>query len=136
MEANKLKVGDKLQDLVFTVTDSFNQQICESVHCNDLYYKNVIHPSLLIGMSNITKSPSYKLAKDVAAIHTQDEIEYIRHGIVGDCIMVTWVVVALYKRRDKHWNDLDYQVVESTVTDANGIILKRRMTDYYIGKIK
>ena len=130
--ADKLKVGDKLKTLVITVTPELNQQFLEAMDCDSSFYDYFVHPALLIGFSNITRSPSYKLDDGVAAIHVQDEIEFYGVGKVGDTFSIDWEVISTYHKRDKHWQDREYQVKEAIIRSGDKRIIQRRITDIFI----
>jgi acyl dehydratase len=129
-------VGESLESLTFTVTPRFNEQILESIGCQNLTrYRDIVHPSILVGMSNLTRSPSYHLDEGVDAMHTHDEIEFLRWVYVGETLTTNWVVEEIYHRRNKNWNDIIYQVMSIVVLNANNQeVIRRRMTDVYLRK--
>jgi len=136
LTTDKLKVGDCLEPLVLQVTPEFNNQILESIGCRNLArYREVVHPSILVGMSNLTRSPSYHLDEGVDAMHTHDEIEFLRWVYVGETLTTNWVVEEIYHRRNKNWNDIIYQVMSIVVLNANNQeVIRRRMTYVYLRK--
>ena len=130
---DKLKVGDSLEPLRFKVTQELNKQILESLDCRDKRYREIVHPALLVGFSNITRSPSYRLEVGVAAMHTHDEIEFLNEAKVGETLSVTWIVTHIYHRRNKEWKDTEYQAVEAMIVNESNVeIIRRRITDIFL----
>lgn len=131
---DKLRIGESLQPLAFEVTPELNNQILESIGCCDKRYQEFVHPSFLIGYSNITRSPSYYVDNG-HAMHTHDEIEFINEAKVGDTLIVTWIVSYIYKSKNRKWQDITYQVVEAKIVNSNHQdIIKRRITDIFLRK--
>lgn len=133
---DKLKIGDRLEPLHVEMSPELNAQMLESLCCEEPLYKEVIHPAILVGFSNVTRSPSYNLEPDVAAVHTHDEIEFLNQGKVGEKLVITWVCVSIYMRKNRYWKNVPYQVVEAEVRrDSNqDLIIRRRMCDIYLRK--
>ncbi len=131
--ADKLNVGEFLEPLVLKITPEINQQILESVGCNDKRYKELVHPSLLIGFSNLTRSPSYRLEDGVAAVHTNDEVEFLKEVKVGETITIEWVVTDIYYKRNRDWKDMKHQtILINVINNVKELVLRRRMTDVYV----
>lgn len=126
---HELQDGDELQPLEFVVTPELNQQYLfaqEDYHPRYLGQDEsgaaVVHPSLILNMSNETRSPSYRIAPGICPIHTRDETKFLNPAKVGKKFRVTWKVVEHYEKKGKPYHILDILVV-----DEDGLeILRRR----------
>ena len=133
--ADQFGVGEEFEPYEFRVTTEFNQQYLEAVEDHHPRYSEktsvgppIVHPSLLVVQSNVTRSPSFYLPYGMAAVHAKEEVEYLKPGRVGKSFTVYWKVVDTYEKRGR-----PYQVKETLVVDEDGVeILKRRITDTYI----
>jgi acyl dehydratase len=85
----------------------------------------------LLNQSNVTRSPGFCLPPGVAAIHTQDETQFINPSKVGKRFKVTWEIVEEYDKRGRH-----YQVIDTVVVDEDGteILRRRAHVTYFQGK--
>ena len=116
-----LRPGDRLASLKLELTEEFNESIVQSVGADLSRYSGggehpgIVHPALLIVFSNLTRSPSFKLPANCAAIQTHDDVHLERLARPGDTVNISWQVVDTYTRRDRH-----YQVKETHVADAKG----------------
>lgn len=126
---NELKIGDKLETLHLKVTRELNKQFCEALDCKNAIYKNVVHPALLINFSNVPKSPSYKLDKGFAAIHTHADIIINDFGVIDQTFDINWTVVDIYEKRNK-----TYQIMEVMVNCGDKNIIRRRSTNIYVNR--
>lgn len=124
-----LFVGDEQEPLVFTVTPELNQQYLFAVEdFNPRYLRSgawgepMVHPSILMNMSNRTRSPSFKLPPGWSSIHARDETEFRSAARVGETLTVTWKVVERYERRDR-----PYQALEVRITRPDGSLALRRI---------
>ena len=129
---DKAQIGDEFEVYEFVVTPEFNQQYIDAVEDYHPRYLEIVHPALLVNHSNIPRTPSFNVPLGMAAVHTQDEIEFINKGKVGKRFRVYWKVVDVYEKRGRK-----YQVKDVGVMDEDGlVILKRRMTDtYFSGEV-
>ena len=59
-----------------------------------------MHPALLIVFSNLTRSPSFRLPANCAAIQTHDDVQLERLARPGDTVNISWQVVDTYTRRE------------------------------------
>jgi hypothetical protein len=133
--AYEVGVGEEFEPLELRVTPEFNEQILEAVEDYHPRYRQetslgppIVHPALLIGQSNITRSPSHRLPPGKATVHTKEEVEFINPGRVGKSFRVTWKVVDVYQKRGR-----PFQVKEALITDEDGLeILRRRITDTFM----
>ena len=139
--ADQIGVGGYFEPYVFTVTPEINRQFLEAMEDNhERYTKDtklgpaIVHPSLLIVNSNITRSPSFYLPPGVACIHAkEDKLQFINPGRVGSTFTVHYSVVDVYEKRAKQ-----YQVKQVLITDENGLeIIRRKFSDvYFYGEVK
>lgn len=133
--ADQIEPGEEFQHLEYKITSEFNQQYLAAVEDHHLRYLKetesgppVAHPALLIVQSNVTRSPSFYLPNGVAAVHTDEEIEFLNPAHVGKVIKVYWKVIDRYEKRGR-----TYQVKEVLVIDEDGVkIMKRIVTDTYV----
>ena len=134
--ADLLVKGEAFEALEFRVTEEFNENYLHAVEDLHPRYMQateagppIVHPALLIVFSNHTRSPSFHLDPDMAAIQTHDELEYQNPGRVGRTFRVTFEVIDTYERRGRL-----YQVVEAPIVDDGGTpVLTRRTTYTYTG---
>jgi len=132
--ANELKVGEEFEPYEFHVTPELNQQYLYGVEDYHPRYLEetelglpIVHPALLLNQSNITRSPSFSLPPDIAAVHTADEVEFLSPARVGKRLRVTWKVTDIYEKRGR-----PYQVVEALIVDEDGVqILRRRSSNTF-----
>ncbi len=127
-----VSVGDEYEPLEFLVTPELNEQYLYAEQDYSPIYladgseevAGIVHPGLLLNMSNYTRSPSYQLPPGVLELHAEDEVEFCRPAHVGDRLTVTWKVVGRDEKRGRIWH-----VTQISVTNQAGDeILKRRMT--------
>lgn len=130
---DKLKAGESMLPLKTTITPKLNKQFLGALSCALPMYEKIVHPSILIGMSNITRSPSYCLDNGVAAVHVYDEIEFSDRCLVGDTLFIIWDVTDIFYKRNKNWKDVLHQVVESKIFNGEGCeVAKRRIIDIFV----
>ncbi len=134
--ADLYKVGDEFEPLEFRVTPEWNAQFREALEAYYPRYEKetefgppIVVPGLLIGNSNITKSPGFRLDPGMAAVHAKEEVEYLNPARVGKKLKVTWKVIDYYEKRGR-----PYQIKEALIVDEDGVeILRRKITDTYMG---
>jgi acyl dehydratase len=133
--SDKQVVGDVLEPLEFAVKREWNEQY---VYAEEDFHPRyieetpagppLVHPALLLNMSNITRSPSFSLPPGLAAIHTGEECQFLHPARVGGRLKVTWVVRDAYEKRGR-----PYRVYEVVITGEEGEnIIKRTMTTTYV----
>ena len=129
-ELTELGMGQQFEAYEFQVTPDFNQQYlyaAEDYHPRYLEETNLgpplVHPSLLLNQSNLTRSPSYRLPPGISAVHAKEEVEFLNPGKVGKTFKVTWKVIDAYEKRGK-----SYSVTEALVVDEDGLEIMRRRT--------
>ena len=132
---DRLRPGDRLASLKLELTEEFNESIVQSVGADLSRYSGsdeqpgIVHPALLIVFSNLTRSPSFKLPPNCAAIQTHDDVQLERLARPGDTVNISWQVVDTYTRRSRN-----YQVMETRVSDAEGrTVLTRKTTNTFMG---
>ena len=101
-----LQNGERLEPLEFEVTKEFNENYLHAVEDFHPRYqrgtsstRSLVHVGLLINYSNLTRSPSFQLPKNVSAIHSHEEIDFIGLARVEDILAVHWIVKDRYERR-------------------------------------
>ena len=132
--AHQLQVGEEFEPFEFVVTPELNQQYLyaeEDFHPRyiegDESAPALVHPGLLLNMSNNTRSPSFFLPGGWAEIHAAEETRYLSPARLGEKLRVTWEVVEAYEKRGRPWHVLDVRIV-----DADGReILRRKMTNTF-----
>lgn len=132
--AHLMEVGEEFEPLEFIVTPELNQQFLygeEDYHPRYIEGSSsrppLVHPGLLLNMSNNTRSPSFQLPDGWAEIHAVEETEYLNPAKVGKKIRITWKVIEAYQKRGRAWHVLDILLV-----DEDGVkILRRKMTNTF-----
>ncbi|HBE44893.1 MAG TPA: hypothetical protein DDW17_05415 [Deltaproteobacteria bacterium] len=132
--AHLMGLGEEFEPLEFIVTPEMNQQYLyaeEDFHPMYIEPRGdgppLVHPGLLLNMSNNTRSPSFYLPPGWGEIHAGEETEYINPGRVGKKFRVTWKVIEAFEKRGRPWHVLDILVV-----DEDGvIIMRRKMTNTF-----
>lgn len=132
--AYQMEVGDEFEPLEYLVTPELNQQY---LYAEEDYHPRyieetesgppIVHPGLLLNMSNNTRSPSFYLPPGWAEIHAAEDTEYLNPARVGKKLRVTWKVVDAYEKRGRPWHVLDILVVDEDGTR----IMRRRMTNTF-----
>jgi acyl dehydratase len=85
----------------------------------------VVHPGALLNQSNITRSPTFRVGPDEAAVHTRDETAFLNPAYAGTRLRVSWTPAEGYEKRGRI-----YSVIDTLVEDENGRpILRRRATN-------
>ena len=132
---DRLRPGDRLAPLELELSKEFNESIVQSVGADLSRYSGsdeqpgIVHPALLIVFSNLTRSPSFKLPPNCAAIQTHDDVQLERLARPGDTVNISWQVVDTYTRRGRN-----YQVMETRVSDAEGrTVLTRKTMNTFMG---
>ena len=127
-ERTQFRMNDELEAYEFKVTPDFNQQYLYAVEDYHPRYLEetdagppLVHPSLLLNQSNVTRSPSYRLPPGVGGVHAKEEVEFLNPGRVGKTFRVTWKVVDMYEKRGRAYN-----VFETSVVDEDGVEILRR----------
>jgi hypothetical protein len=125
---HELEDGDELAPLEFIVTPELNQQYLFAEEDYDRRYLEpnesgavMVHPALILNMSNETRSPSYRITPRICAVHTLDETAFLNPAWVGKKLRVTWKVLEHYERRGRPYHILDVKVV-----DEDGVVILTR----------
>ena len=90
-----------------------------------------MHPTLLLSMSANTKSPSFILAPDTGSILGEQLCQFFEPARLGKRLDVAFRVTDIHTRQDKR-----FHVVESTVTDEDGVLILRRESHLIFGRAK
>jgi len=132
--AHLMRVGEEFEPLEFIVTPEMNQQyLYAEEDFNPRYIEStengqpLVHPGLLLNMSNNTRSPSFYLPPGWGEIHAKEETEYLNPGRVGKKFRITWKVIEAFEKRGRPWHLLDILIV-----DEDGVlIMRRKMTNTF-----
>ena len=126
--AQDWEVGHELVPFEFEVTPELNQQYLfaeEDYH--ERYLKGgpngsgLVHPALLLNMSNPTRSPSYRLRENSGGLHAKEETWSLAPAPVGARFQINWTVVDTYEKRGR-----PYKVAEAVVSTVDGLEVMRR----------
>lgn len=129
--ANALAVGDELEPFEFVVTPELNEQYLyaeEDYHPR--YWREadagppMVHPGLLLNMSNNTRSPSYFLLPGWGGLHAGEEAFFVNPARVGKKLTVTWKIIDTYAKRGK-----PYQKIDTWIVDEDGVRILRRIVE-------
>ncbi len=127
--ANELGVGEGFEPFEFVVTPELNQQYLyagEDYHPR--YWREtdagppIVHPGLLLNLSNHTRSPSFFLPPGWAGVHAAEETSLMNPARVGQRLRVTWEILEAYEKRGK-----PYQKIDIWITDEDGVQILRRI---------
>lgn len=123
-------VGYEFAPFEFLVTLELNQQYCYAQEdFNPRYLEEtkegppMVHPGLLLNMSNSTRSPSYHIEPGAGGLHARDETFFLHPARVGKKLRVTWKVVEKYEKRGRPYNR-----IETHVHDEDGVEILRRFS--------
>ena len=135
--AHLMEVGEEFEPLEFLVTPELNQQYlyaAEDFHPRYIEKSEagppLVHPGLLLNMSNNTRSPSFHLPPGWAEIHAAESTEFLNPAKVGKRIRVTWKVIEAYEKRGRPWHVVDILVVDEDEAE----IMRRKMVNTYASK--
>jgi len=129
-----------LEPFEFTVTPELNQQYLFAEEDFHPWYIEqtpsetpIVHPGLLLNMSNATRSPSYRLNSGQAGIHARDETFFLNPARVGKKFRATWEGIGYYEKRGRtyHMNRtriVDEDGLEIMVRLAHGTIASREIS--------
>jgi hypothetical protein len=124
------KPGHEFEPLEFVVTPELNQQyLYAEEDFSPIYLEAtsegppIVHPGLLLNMSNDSRSPSFSLPPGMAGLHARDETFFYNPARVGKRLRVTWKVVDTYEKRGR-----PYKIVECSVRDEDGVKIMNRLT--------
>jgi hypothetical protein len=123
------KLGHEFEPLELVVTPELNQQyLYAEEDFSPIYLEAtdegppIVHPALLLNMSNDTRSPSFSLPPGMAGLHARDETFFYKPARLGKKLRVTWKVVDTYEKRGR-----PYKLVECWVMDEGGMKIMRRL---------
>lgn len=123
------EVGYGFEPFEFLVTPELNQQYLYAEEDFDSKYIQetesgppMVHPALILNMSNTTRSPSFFLPPGVSALHARDEVFFYNPARVGKKLKVTWQVVETFEKRGR-----PYLLIEARIIDEDGVEIMRRL---------
>ena len=126
--ATDLAVGESYAPYSFRVTPELNEQYCYAEEDYHPRYREttaegppMVHPALIMNMSNRTRSPSFYMPPGRSVLHAKDDIEFVNPAYVGKELFVTWTVCERYEKRGK-----EFMVIDCRVTDEDGREIIRR----------
>lgn len=130
IDSHNIPIGYEYTPLDLLVTPELNQQYLyaeEDFHRRYIEETKdgppIVHPALLLNMSNDTRSPSFSLPPGVAGLHARDEAFFYNPARVGKRLRVTWKVAGLYEKRGR-----PYKIVECWVKDEDGQTIMKRLS--------
>ena len=131
VDVQSWQIGHRPEPLRFVVTSELNQQYLFAEEDFDPIYlgeNGLVHPTLLLSMSNSPKSPSYRLAEGTGGMVAKEVTRFLGHARVGALLIAEWKLVDSYERRGRLYN-----VIETLLTDeGRGIeILARTIYETY-----
>ena len=133
LSTHEWQVGHEPAPFTYTVTPELNQQYLyaeEDFHPRYLGDDAIVHPALLLNMSNTTRSPEYHLAPDIGSLHSRDEARFFTAARVGQTLTSSWKVVEIYERRQRLYHVKDCRVVNQDGT----LILTRKLYSTFTRK--
>jgi hypothetical protein len=120
-------VGAEPEPLTFTVTPEWNQQylFAQEDYDPDLYLgpDAVVHPALLLNMSNMTNSPSFHRDAHIGGLHARDEVTFREPLPVNTEVQISWKLIEVYERRGRL-----YHVRDCDIRTSGGNQIMRRKT--------
>jgi hypothetical protein len=135
--ADQLEVGDEFAPFEVLVTPELNQQYLYAEEDFDPRYwrsqgdlSPLVHPALLLHVSNNTHSPSFRLPRGIVNLQTAEETAFMSLCRVGARLRVTWVVVDRFERRGRTYNTRLARVVDQNGTE----ILRRTLTGTFVSE--
>jgi len=127
--SDKLQVGDRYDSLVIKITHEMNKQVLKALDDFHPRYNDIIHPGLLMSLCSITKSPSFSLSENVAAVTAKFECTYLCPARVGKAFTFSWEVKEVIEKRSRI-----YQLSDVLVTDEDGKdVMHRTINNTFIG---
>jgi acyl dehydratase len=129
IDARHATVGYRFEPLEFQVTSELNQQYLYGEEDFDPKYIQedksgppLVHPALVLNMSNATRCPSFFLPPGVAGFHTRDQVFFYSPARVGKKLRVTWQVLETYEKRGR-----PYMLIETRIIDEEGTEIMKRL---------
>lgn len=126
--ATDLEVGESYAPYSFMVTPELNEQYCFAEQDYHPRYREgadgkapLVHPALILNMSNRTRSPSFYMPEGRSVLHAKDIIEFVAPAYVGKQLNVTWTVCERYEKRGR-----EFMVIDCRVIDEDGREIFRR----------
>ena len=127
--SDKLQVGDKYDSLVIKIDHEMNKQFLKALDEFHPRYNDIIHPGLLMSLCSITKSPSFNLSENVAAVGAKFECAYLCPTRVGEAFTFSWEVKEVIEKRSRI-----YQISDVLVTNEDGKnVMRRTINNTFIG---
>lgn len=124
-----VEVRPSLEPLEFVVTPELNQQCLYAVEDFRPWYIEetefgppIVHPAILLNMSNGTRSPSYSQPVGRAGFHARDETFFYNPARPGKKLRVTWNAAGSYEKRGR-----PYTVNDTLIVDEDGLEILRRL---------
>ncbi len=122
-------VGYEFEPLELLVTAEMNQQyVYAEEDYNPIYLEEteqgppLIHPALILNMSNDTRSPSFSMPPGTAGLHARDVVAFCNPARLGKKLIMRWKIIEKYAKRER-----PYKVVETLVFDEDGVQILRRL---------
>ncbi|MEX2375682.1 MAG: hotdog fold domain-containing protein [Dehalococcoidia bacterium] len=118
-------LGFEPEPLEFTITPELNQQYLfamEDFHPRYQGDDGIVHPGVLLNMSNTTRSPSYYLIPELGSLHSRDETRFYHPARVNRKLTSSWKLAEIYEKRGR-----TYHVKDARVHDEDGTLILTRM---------
>jgi acyl dehydratase len=119
-DISRLEVGTEFEPLELLVTPEYNEQyLFAEQDYHPRYVERsesgdpIVHPGLLLAVSNFTASPSYYSPPGHHSLHATDEVRFERPAFVNEKLIITFRVSNVYEKRGRSWHDTDIEVRNS-----------------------
>jgi acyl dehydratase len=123
------EIGQEFEPLEFIVTPELNQQYLYAQEDFDPIYLEategvvaIVHPALILNISNDTRSPSFTIPAGISGLHARDDVVFINPARVGKKLTMKWKVTDIYLKRER-----PYKIVETLVFDEDGLMIMKRL---------
>lgn len=132
--AQEASPGDRPTPADVLITKDLNDQCLYAVDSHNAIYLSgaqtdagIVHPALLLNLSNPIRSPGYNWQDGTLGIHAAEETTFLGVMRVNEIAHIEWEVCDAYERRGRR-----YTVVEVTITANGREVLKRRVRETYV----
>jgi glycosyltransferase involved in cell wall biosynthesis len=124
--AYQYEAKESFDCLEYEVNEEFNRDYCKAC---DTPEDGFVAPGLILGLSNVTRSPSFFLPRGVAAVHAADDAMWVGRAELNKKITVNWSVLKVEVVRGRL-----YQTKVCEVSQDGKTILRRNIRDTYVRK--
>ena len=131
-DIEKLKGFFKWEPSVFEVKPEYNEQYMYAEEDYNVRYlvktesgPAIVHPGLMLNQSLASRSPQFRVPKNMISLQVLDEVEWVSIPRVGKTYTVTWELTDIYERQGKHPGIVGC-VTGSVVDGDDNLILRHR----------